>query len=107
MWPRAEVRESVDTDSRGRVRTRRHWSLVLHNTSRGPASNVDFTLLNVPANALFRVGRSDGPLGTIPPGGEARFPLMLAMGSPDAVECVVTWTDAAGNARETRAMVRT
>lgn len=107
VWPRVEVRESVDTDSRGRVKTRRHWSLVLHNTSRGPASEVDFMLLNVPEDALFQVHREDGPLGSIPPGGEARFPLFLAMGSPDAVECVVTWTDAAGNARETRATVRT
>ena len=50
---------------------------------------------------------SVGPLGTIPPGQEARFPLLLAMGSPDAVDCLVTWTDAPGNARETRATVRT
>ena len=107
VWPRVEVQESVDTDSKGRLKTRRRWSLVLHNTSRGPASDVDFTLLNVPANALFRVHREDGPLGTIPPGGEARFPLMLAMGSPDAVDCLVTWTDVAVHARETRATVRT
>lgn len=107
VWPRVEVRESVRTDNKGRVKTQRHCSLVLHNTSRGPASEVDFSLLNVPENALFRVRREDGPLGTIPPGGEARFPLLLAMGSPDAVECVVKWTDVAGNARETRATVRT
>ncbi|GAA2534806.1 hypothetical protein [Mycolicibacterium diernhoferi] len=107
VWPRVEVRESVRTDNRGRVRTQRRWSLVLHNTSRGPALDVDFSFLNVPENALFQVHREDGSLGTIPPGQEARFPLLLAMGSPDAVECVVTWTDAAGNPRETRATVRT
>ncbi|MDJ0424188.1 hypothetical protein QNA14_16830 [Dietzia kunjamensis] len=107
VWPRAEVRESVKTDSKGRVKTQRHWSLVLHNTSRGPASSIDFQFEELPANALFQVRREDGQLGTIPPGQEARFPLLLAMGSPDAVECVVTWTDAAGNARETRATVRT
>jgi hypothetical protein len=107
VWPRAEVRESVKTDSKGRVKTQRHWSLVLHNTSRGPASNVDFAFENLPDDALFRVQREDGPLGTIPPGQEARFPLLLASGSPGAVDCVVTWTDAAGNARQTRATVRT
>lgn len=107
VWPRAEVRESVETDSKGRMKTRRHWSLVLHNTTRGPASDVDFELLNLPENALFRVHREKGPLGTIPPGQEARFPLLLASGSPDAVDCVVTWTDTKGRVRETRATVRT
>jgi hypothetical protein len=107
VWPRAEVRESVKTDNKGRVKTQRHWSLVLHNTSRGPASEVDFAFENLPENSFFRVHREDGPLGTIPPGQEARFPLLLAMGSPDAVDCVVTWTDAAGHVRETRATVRT
>jgi hypothetical protein len=107
VWPRAEVRESVRTDSKGRIKTQRNWSLVLHNTSRGPASEVDFTFENLPEDTLFRVHREDGPLGTIPPGQEARFPLLLAMGSPDAVDCVVTWTDTAGSIRETRATVRT
>lgn len=103
VWPRAEVRETVRTDGK----SQRHWSLVLHNTSSGPASNVDFEFLNLPENVLFDVRREEGSLGTIPPGQEARFPLMLAMGSPDAVDCVVTWNDVTGNFRETRATVRT
>lgn len=107
VWPRAEVGESVRTDSKGRIKTERKWSLILHNTSRGPASDVDMSFENLPEGVLFHVLREDGPLGTIPPGQEARFPLLLAMGSPDAVDCLVTWTDAAGNPRETRATVRT
>ncbi|ORM37078.1 hypothetical protein [Williamsia sp. 1135] len=107
VWPRAEVRESVRTDSKGRVKTQRKWSLVLHNTSNGPASDVDFAFKNLPDDAYFDVHRGDGPVGTIPPGREARFPMLIAMGSPDAVECVVTWTDAHGTKRETRATVRT
>lgn len=106
VWPRAEVHETVKTDSKGRVNTHRRWSFVLHNTSHGPAKDVDFEFLNLPENALFRVHRQEGPLGTIPPGQEASFPLLLAMGSPDAVECVVTWTDVRGSARSTRATVR-
>ncbi len=106
VWPRVEVRESVKTDSKGRVRTQRNWSLVLHNTSRGPASEVDFVFDNLPEDAFFQAHREEGSLGTIPPGQEARFPLLLAMGSPDAVNCVVTWTDVAGHVRETRATVR-
>ena len=107
VWPRAEVRESVRTDSKGRVKTQRHWSLVLHNMSKGPATDVDFEFEDLSEDAYFGVHREDGPLGTIPPGGEARFPLLLAMGSPDAVECVVSWTDVAGNKRQTQATVRT
>lgn len=97
----------VKTDSKGRVKTQRRWSLVLHNTSRGPASDVNFSFEGLPDGAYFDVRREEGPRGTIPPGQEARFPILLAMGSPDAVECVVTWTDSSGTARETRATVRT
>lgn len=107
VWPRAEVREGVRTDSKGRIKTDRKWSLVLHNTSLGPASDVDFAFEDLPDDAFFRVLREEGSLGTIPPGQEARFPLLLAMGSPAAVDCVVTWTDATGNVRTTRATVRT
>lgn len=106
VWPRAEVHESVRTDSQGRVRTDRKWSLVLHNTSRGPAHDVNYVFVNLADDAFFRVLREDGPLGTIPPDGEARFPLLVSMGSPSAVDCVVTWTDSAGRTRETRATVR-
>lgn len=107
VWPSAEVNERVETDSKGRIKTRRHWALVLRNTSRGPAENVDFTFTDVPDGRYFGVVRGDGPLGTIPPGGEARFSLLLAAGSPTAVTCLVTWTDSHGVSRETQATVRT
>jgi hypothetical protein len=42
-----------------------------------------------------------------PPGQDARLSLLLTMGSPDAVDCVVTWTNATGQVRETRVTVRT
>ncbi|OLT39000.1 hypothetical protein BJF85_07140 [Saccharomonospora sp. CUA-673] len=107
VWPRAEVSESQRADSKGRMKPRRKWSLVLHNTSSGPASDVDFAFEGVKEGELFEVSREDGPLGTIPPGQEARFPLLLAAGSPKAVDCVVTWTDVTGAVRQTRATVRT
>lgn len=107
VWPRAEMRETVDTDSKGRVKTKQHWSLVLHNMSNGPASKVDFSFPDLSEDAFFKVFRDNGPLGTIPPGGEARLPLALSMGSPRAVDCLVTWTDSSGTERETRATVRT
>lgn len=107
VWPRAEVRESLRSDSKGRIKTSRKWSLVLHNTSTGPATEVDFSFENLPEDAYFHVIRDRGPVGTIAPDREARFPLLLAAGSPDAVDCVVTWTDSTGKSRATKATVRT
>lgn len=60
VWPRAEVRESVATDSKGRVKTQRHWALVPRNTSRGPESDVDFEFLDLPEDAMFRTHREEG-----------------------------------------------
>lgn len=107
VWPRAEVRELVSTDSRGRLKTNRKWELVLENTSPGPASNVDFKFEGLPEEVLFEVHRDEGPIGTIPPGKEVRFPLLLAWGSPSAVECIVNWTDVNGKEHQTLATVRT
>ena len=86
---------------------RNGFGLNMVEPLRKPQQGLVAMFVDLPENALFRVHREDGPLGTIPPGQEARFPLLLAAGSPDAVDCVVTWTDASGNARETRATVRT
>lgn len=94
VWPRAEHIE-------------KKWKFVLKNTSHGPASNVDFVFNDLPPYVLFRVMREKGSLGTIPPDQEVNFPLMLGSGSPHAVKCTVTWTDAKGNQRTTQATVHT
>lgn len=66
-------------DRQGRVNTnQRHWLLVLHYSSCGPASGVDFEFLDLPKNALFRESRGEGPLGTIPDGQES--PILAAAG---------------------------
>ena len=107
VWPSAEVRELVVTDSKGRITTEQKWDLVLNNTSHGPAKNVDFVFEGLPPNAFFRVLREEGPIGTIPPEGKVRFPLRSASGSPSMVECIVTWTDAKGNQRTTQSTIHT
>lgn len=107
VWPRVEAHKSYTTDSKGRLKSKRNWSFVLHNKSSGPAADVDFDFPDLPEGAFFRVSRKGGPLGVIPPGGEVEFPLFLAWGSPDMVDCVVTWTDVGGNRRETQATVHT
>ena len=96
----------MKTDSKGRVKSQWHWELVLHNTSRGPASSVDFAFEDVPEHALFRVVRKDGLLRTIPARTGGAVPTVLSDGSADVVECVVTWREARDKVRETQATVR-
>lgn len=105
VWPSAEVHELIGTDSKGRITTKQKWELVLNNTSHGPAKNVDFVFEGLSPNAFFEVVRKKGPIGTIPPEREVRFPLMITWGSPSMVECIVTWTDAKGNQRTTQSTI--
>lgn len=109
VWPSAEVRELVVTDSKGKITTKRKWELVLNNTSHGPAKNVDFVFkgLGLFPNTFLKVLRKKGPIGTIPPEGKVRFPLALAWESPSTVECIVTWTDVKGNQRTTQSTIHT
>lgn len=42
VWPRLEVTERAETDSKGRPKTKRNWYLVLHNTTGGVVRNVHY-----------------------------------------------------------------
>lgn len=105
VWPSAEVHERAVSDSQGRIKTKRKWELVLNNTSHGPAKNVNFVFEGLSPNAFFEVIRKKGPIGTIPPEHEIRFPLVITSGSPSMVECIVKWTDAKGNRRTTQSTI--
>jgi hypothetical protein len=110
VWPRIEVSESVETDSRGRVRTRRKWSLVLESNLDAPVKDVAFRYEDSQGNPVdtFDIGRNrHRKVDILPPRGSVRFPILLVMGSPGSVLCVVDWTDSTGKRRETRATVRT
>lgn len=106
VWPRVEFHEGTDTDSKGRLKTTKKWYFVLENTYRGPAKEVTFDFEGISEGELFRVGDGKGEAGTIPPGSEMRFPLILAWGSPSAVDCSVTWTDINDNRQVTTATIR-
>lgn len=106
VWPSIETNEVLSSDSKGRPVTKRKRSLVLHNMSGGPARNVKFDFTDLPERALFRVDGSS-PVGIIPPNQKISFPLMLAAGDPDQVNCIVHWTDSSGNQRQTEGTVRT
>ncbi|QCX26958.1 hypothetical protein [Nocardioides jishulii] len=110
LWPRVEVSESPVTDSRGRLRTKRRWSLVIESTLPTPVSDISLRFEDG-AGALvedFDLGRTaDQHVELLPPRGSVSFPLLQALGSRSQAMCVVTWHDAEGTEHETRASVRT
>lgn len=105
VWPRIEITERPETDARGRLRTKRNWYLVLENLTGRPVHKVTFRFEGIEEAALFRAHGAEEPVETLPPGGTVRYPMLLAMGSPDQARCVVSWTDSRGE-HETIATVR-
>lgn len=108
IWPRLEVTESPSTDSKGRLRTKRRWYLVLESTVPRPVNNVRYRYEDGEGNVLddFSLqGGRNAPIETLPPRGSAKFPVLRAWGSPSQAICVVQWEDQ-GKARTTRATVR-
>lgn len=106
VWPRVDRREDVDSDSRGRIRTRHRWSLVLSNAGMAPARRVRHRL--EPENEDDMVPmepEADRELEVLPPGGEASSNLMLVVQTASQVRCVVTWEDDLGE-HENRATLR-
>lgn len=105
VWPRIEVTERPETDSRGHLRGKRSWYLVLENMTGRPVQNVTFRFEGIEETALFRAHGAGEPVEVLPPGGTLRYPMLLAMGSPDQARCVMSWTDSRGD-HETVATVR-
>lgn len=95
VWPRVESTERPETDSSGRLRTKRNWYLVLSNQTRGPLRNVRYEYV-LEDGAVFDLQRQQEPIRVMPPGGEARLPMLLTMGSRSQAECRVTWEDQTG-----------
>jgi hypothetical protein len=110
LWPRVEVSERSETDSKGRLRSRRRWSLVIESTLSTPVSDISLRFEDGMGALVtdFDLGRiASQHIELLPPRGSVSFPLLQAMGSRSQAMCVVTWHDAEGNKRETRASVRT
>ena len=106
VWPRIERTERVDSDSKGRVRTRTRWQLVLANTGTEPANRVQHRLeVEAEGDDLPMEMSEDRELEALAPGGEATYSLAVVMGTAPQVRCVVTWEDSAGE-HENRASLR-
>lgn len=97
VWPRVESSEYVETDTRGRMKTRRRHQFVLSNQTGGPALDVHYEF-DLPPGEVFDVlsRGTDDVLHVMPPGGEARFPLALTLGSATRADCRVHWSDHEG-----------
>jgi hypothetical protein len=98
VWPRIVSEERTESDSKGRIRTRRNWYLVLTNTGTAPAVNVRFTIEAYDEDSepwLVDDDTVDG-IEAIAPRGEIRFTVIATMGSALQVRCTVTWTDDRG-----------
>jgi nucleoside 2-deoxyribosyltransferase len=99
VWPRVETKEKVETDSKGRVRTRRSWFLVLENAGDAPALNVRFRIEPEEGDeeeGVPRVINEDRPLEVLAPHGVASYPMVVSMATGPQARCIVTWEDDAG-----------
>lgn len=104
VWPRVDVTERVETDARGRAKTRRNRYLVLRNRTGGVAKNVEFRYEDGEGNPeeMFDLRSGDHEaVAAMAPDAEHRFPIIAAMGTAEQAMCVVTWEDDAGE-HETR-----
>lgn len=110
LWPRVEVSETSETDSKGRLRSRRRWRLVIESTLPTPVSDISLRFEDGTGAVVtdFDLGRTTSQhVELLPPRGSVSFPLLQAFGSRSQAMCVVTWHDAEGTEHETRASVRT
>ncbi|HZC13064.1 MAG TPA: hypothetical protein VE270_03500, partial [Thermoleophilaceae bacterium] len=79
VWPRIERNERVKTDTKGRVRTRTRWRLVLANRGAEPAHRVRYRLeAETEGDELPMELSDDRELEYLAPGGEASYSLALA-----------------------------
>lgn len=108
VWPRVDVTERAESDSKGRLKTRRSRHLVLQNRTGGVARNVRFRYENEagePEDSFDIRANAHRPIPVMAPDAEQRFPVLAAYGSAEQATCVVTWEDDSGE-HETRATVR-
>lgn len=106
VWPRVERSESVRTDSKGRVKTKNRWQLVLSNTGDEPARRVRYRLeAEGPDDNLPLQSDDPGELEALAPHTDAAYTLFMHMGVADQARCVFTWEDSAGE-RENVATLR-
>jgi hypothetical protein len=96
VWPRLDRRESVETDTRGRAKTKNRWFLVLSNTGSEPAMHVKYELEPDGDGEAPFDSEGDRELEALPPGADVETQLHLHSGVASQARCTVRWEDSAG-----------
>lgn len=99
VWARVDQQEHVDTDSRGRLQTRRNYYVVLHNTGDLPAHDVRFELEAEDGEQLDlpHLIQDERPIEVLAPNAEARYPIAMHMQTAHQARCIVNWKDQRGD----------
>lgn len=110
VWPHVDPSQSTMQMPGGQTRRRHEWYLVLRNTGDAPARDVRVRTetSNAAGSGWPILGsgpQSEPEVEILAPHSEIRFALPLAIGDPNQVSCVVSWTDDLGN-HENRATLR-
>lgn len=103
VWPTVARENIQETDSKGRLKTRIKRSLVLTNRTGRPVENVHFT---VPEGVQARVTGVGEIIGTMGPGQDVRYALMMLVGVDNQFDVKVSWAFPGDEPRTTVATVR-
>jgi len=94
VWPRIESRDQPTLTLRG---TRRTYALVVANTGPEPALHVRHRLESEnDGDQIPMYVQPPVEVESLAPGGEARYGLVVTLGTAPQVRCVVRWEDSAG-----------
>ena len=105
VWPRVDRERYQETDSKGRLKTRTRWHLVLVNDGSELARDVSFALEPYGAGA----GEAGAPMildgetsiEALAPKREIAYTATLHSGTTNQARCTVRWTDSRGPHEET------
>jgi hypothetical protein len=100
VWPRVDRERYQETDSRGRLKTKTRWRLVLVNDGAEPARDVSFKLdpygeHSDEAQAPM-VLDNETPIEALAPKREFAYSASLHSGTTTQARCTVRWTDSEG-----------
>jgi hypothetical protein len=98
-----------ETDSKGRLRTRKRYYLSIENISLQPLFEVRVDIRPSGDGEPERVPRlvdADEPIRALAPGNPLRFPLFYGMGMHPQCDLVISWSSDEGERHETVSTIR-
>lgn len=105
VWPRVDRERYQETDSRGRLKTRTRWRLVLVNDGSESARDVSFALepygTGSEGSEAPMVLDGNMPIEVLAPKREIGYGAMVHSGTTTQARCTVRWSDSQGAHEET------